>query len=161
MNLNDVPQIAEDSPSWQLRKLSEKHKLAAALLAQGLGRASVASACDFTPEYITMLQRQPLFIQYVQDMTAAAAVRLEALFDQSVEIIADTLSNGGAEEKLKAARLQLEATGRIGKNAERGKSDGDDDSLEHLAERLVSLLDHNRKRVINGEVSDAEILPER
>src|SRR6266850_1170162 len=145
--------MVEASPQgpWQLKKLTELHKQAAALLAQGVGRQTVATACDFTPEYITMLQQQPLFIGYVKEMTAAAATRLEALFDESVEVIADTMKNGTEDGKLKAVKLQLEATGRVGQNAERERTPGDSDRLSVLAERLVSLLATQRRRVFENE----------
>ena len=147
---------SEDLPTtttpWELKKLSPAHKQAAALLAQGLGRPLIAAACDFSPEYVTYLARQPLFVQYLREMTAAAQVRLDALFDQSVDVIADTLVNGGVEEKLKAARLQMEATGRVGRlqGTERPAQEGPD-RLEQLAERLVSLLHKQRQRTFTSD----------
>lgn len=146
------------SEGWQLKKLTEKHKEVAALLAQGTSRLLVAAATDFTPEYITMLQRQPLFIAYLQAMTEAAQVQLEAMFCQSVETIGETLRNGTEDGKLKAAKLQGELTGRLGSHENQEKKPSGD-RLPELAERLVSLLQSQRKRVFeNGEVSEAQIL---
>lgn len=134
----------ENPAPVQLQKLSERHKQVAALLAQGVPRQVIAEIVQYTPEYITWLQRQELFAEYVKEMTAAASVRLEALFDKSVEVIAENL-NAGGEIGLKAARLQLEATGRVGREkAPAGPSETSEERLEALAQRLVRLLHAKR-----------------
>lgn len=141
-----VPAEEEILPGTQLQKLSERHKLVAALVAQGIPRQTIAAAAQYTPEYVTMLQRQPLFIAYVREMNQAAAVQLEAMFSQSVQVIAETMSNGGTRA-LDAARMQLEATGRLGR--ERQQREGGDptaDRLTTLAERLVGLLETQQRR---------------
>lgn len=140
----------------ELKKLSQRHKNAAALLAQGVDRQCIAAAVEYTPEYITWLQRQPLFITYVKEMSVAAGTRLEAMFSQSVEVIAKGMQYGTTEEQLRAAKLQMEATGRIGRYQVPTKGDEAGDRLEHLADRLVDLL--HRKRTKTYEVTDAEIV---
>lgn len=148
--------VEAEGQGLQLQKLSERHKTAAALLAQGVARQTVAQAVQYTPEYVTWLQRQPLFIQYVKEMNQAAAVQLEAMFARSVEVISEGMNSGG-EVGLKAARMQLEATGRIGR--ERSVREGGDpsaDRLSVLAERLIGLLDKQRGRTFeHGQVSES------
>lgn len=142
------------NPSTELKNLSVKHKEVAALLAQGLDRASIAAVSKFTPEYITWLSRQPLMRSYIQDMSAAVGLRLEAMFEQSVDVIADAMSSGTVEEKLKGARLQMEATGRVGRHqSDPTRAEGGGDKLEQLADRLMGLLGDQRRRIVNGTVS--------
>ena len=137
----------------QLKELSPKHKLVAQLLSQGVGREEVAMAAGYEPEYITWLGGDPLFIEHVREMSRLVSTHLEALYGKSVDVIAEQLTFGAGEDKLKAARLQLEATGRIGKNMRSG--DGDDggvDRLEVLARRLLSLQRQQREGVtLDGE----------
>lgn len=148
----------EQEGEWQLRKLSPQHKQVAALVAQGVRRELIAAACDFTPEYVTFLQRQPLFIDYLKEMSAAASVRLEAMFDQSVNIVAEAMTVGTIDERLKGARLQMEATGRVGKMQGADKPPpGSDDRLEQLAQRLVGLLQGQRSRVIDSTATEVQI----
>lgn len=152
MSESQVMQLEETGePSTQLQKLNERHKTAAALVAQGVPRATVAQAVQYAPEYITWLQRQPVFIAYVREMNAAAAVQLEAMFAKSVTIIAEGMDQGG-EVALKAAKMQLEATGRLGR--ERSVREGGDpgvDRLGQLANRLIDLLQDKRRRTFNEE----------
>lgn len=140
-------------PAFQLQKLSEKHRLIASLVCQGIDRAAIAAASGYTPEYITMLKNQPLFIQAVREITSASAVELEGLFPMAVDIIKDTMESGNFDEKLRGARLQMEATGRIGKY--RAEDDvPKDDRLGQLAERLVNLLQDQRRSVHNGSAEE-------
>jgi hypothetical protein len=139
----------EDYPAetqWELKKLKPIHQQVAALIAQGMPNVQVAKTCGITPQYITMLLRQPLFKQYLNEKCEAVGVRMEALFEQSVEVIANTLQNGSEGGKLKAARLQLEATKRIGRG-ETAIVDGAGalDRLERLATRLTTLNQRSRE----------------
>ena len=102
-------------PEIELKTLSPKHRQVAALVAQGVDRRTIAAACDYVPEYVTWLQGQPLFIEYIKTMNLAVATRLEALFTKSVDVINDAMEQGNVDERLKGAKLQLEATGRIGR----------------------------------------------
>lgn len=129
----------------QLAELSPKHRQVAALLAQGVDRATIATICDYTPEYVTWLCGDPSFRAYLKEMLSVADARLEALFESSVDAIAETLVAGSSEEKLKAARLQMEATRRIGPRADTDPGAPPAlDRLEKLAERLTGLLRSHR-----------------
>ena len=99
---------------FQLKKLSPKHKEVASLLAQGLGRGEISKIVGITPEYVTMLSGDPLFQGYLQEMMKFTDARLTALFDKSVDVLADTLLVGSEKGKLQAARMALRAVGKEG-----------------------------------------------
>lgn len=148
----DLPVATEEptpeeqiSGGWTLRKLGDRHKIAASLLAQGNRRAEIAAITNYTPEYISFLTRQPLFREYVREMGRFSEERLAALFDEAVDVIADTMRNGTEEGRLKAVRLQMEATGRIGRERARPAGDGEGDALGQLADRLVALMRDKRR----------------
>lgn len=147
--------------TYQLQEMGVRHREAAALLAQGLDRATIAQVTGYKPEYITWLGRQPIFRAYITEMSMYVDVRLEALFDQSVDVISDQLRNGSGEDKLKAARLQLEATKRIGRGSEGASPPASPDRLDQLAGRLVELLHKERvkanERSIEGEVISRQV----
>lgn len=141
MDTLETTQLTLPQRKVQLQELSPKHKLVAQLLSQGVGREEVAAAAGYAPDYITWLGGDPLFVEHVRAMSRLVDTHMEALYGKSVDVIADQMTFGAAEDKLKAARLQLEATGRIGKNYQpRGAGDGDGDRLSTLANRLINLL---------------------
>ena len=161
--LGHAREATEDAPPAGviLQKLSVRHKQAMALLAQGVDRASIAQVCNYTPEYITWLTRQPTCRTYLREMSEHVGIRLDAMFDKSVDVIAEALQSGNTEERLKAARLQMEATKRLGRGA--GQDDGaggEDDRLEVLAGRLVKLLQRSRQEVtLDGEATEVFDVP--
>lgn len=141
----------------ELKKLSPKHMQVAALVAQGVSRRTIAAACEYAPEYVTWLQNQPLFIEYIKTMNKAVGTQLEALFAKSVTVISNAMENGMIDEQLKGAKLQLEATGRIGRFATIAPEAGGEDRLMQLSERLLELLKKQRNTV---DAEDAVIISE-
>lgn len=148
----DVPEEAR-GPSWELKKLKPLHKQVASLVAQGAKNTEIAQMLGITPQYVSMLLSQPLVKQYLGEMCDAVGVRMEALFEQSVEVIAETMRTGSEGGKLKAARLQLEATKRIGRpDPTAALGQGNVDRLERLAERLILLQTNVRTgRTFDGK----------
>lgn len=141
---------------WELKELKPLHKTVASLYAQGKKNVEIAAIAGCTPEYVSMLIRQPLVKAYISEMCEIVGTRLEALFAKSVDVIAETLDNGTASEKLKAARLQLEATKRIGRVDPNISGTGANvDRLERLAERLIGL----QSRVRIGETLNEDGTP--
>lgn len=136
----------------KLQGLSDKHKQVAALLAQGLKRQEISSIVDYDPAYITWLTRDPMFKQYLAEMSEHCEARLEALFEKSVDVIADGMLYGDTDSQLKAARMQLEVTGRVGKNDRPNTAtDKSIERLSLLAERLTGLLGTARQaQTIDG-----------
>lgn len=161
--LDEEEQIlfAGGPPSWQMKTLKPKHKQIASLLAQGGRNIDIAKIIGVTPEYISMLSRQPLMKAYIAEMCEITGVRLEAMFEKVVDTIAETLESGSEAGRLKAARLHLEATKRIGRPDGAPRSGNDSaDRLEKLAERLIFLQSGKRPPGLydeNGEaITDAE-----
>ena len=147
---------------WELKELKPLHRQVASLVAQGKRNVDIAPMCNITPEYVSMLIRQPLVKAYIAELCELPGGKLEALFEKTVDVIADAMQNGSRGEKLKAARLQLEATKRIGGHTPIALiPQGSDDRLEALARRLLELQSNVRKgRVFdeNGaEVQDAKL----
>lgn len=151
--------VAQEKSGWVLKKLTTKHMEALAYIAQGMQKKQAAARVGFTPEYITMLLRQPLAIDYIRRLNESVAAQLEAMFGQTVHVISEAMENGTHSEKLKAARLQLEATKRIGRSDNLPTNPVDSESrLMTLSERLVGLLETQRNAtaakqlpVIEGE----------
>lgn len=130
----------EVAPAWELKKLTARHLQICALLAQGMKNVEVAAAVGVVPQYIPMLLRQPLVKQEILRITSVASVKLEAMFEQSVETLGDILRNGSNGEKLKAIRAHGELTHRIGRPDPLANTPQvNEDRLAVLAERLVSL----------------------
>ena len=156
-----VPAQTQDQETeWTtLKKLSPQHKEAMALLAQGMKRDVVGSICGFSPEYITWLARQPLCRKYIEEMAEAVDARLMAMYEKSVDVIAEGMELGTVDEKLKAARLQMEAIGKIGRPRDPVGPPATSDRLEELAGRLVGLLRQQKERTFNGETGEIEDVP--
>lgn len=141
---------------FELQTLNPKHQQVAALLAQGLGPGEIAPLVGFVPQYITMLTRDPLFKEYLSQMTEFAEAQLEAQFSRVPEVISEAFSAGTVDEKLKAARLQGELTGRLGKNERQVPNESSLERLNILAERLLALQANVREKgtVIDVKVSE-------
>lgn len=137
---------AEPKIGWQMKKLKPKHKQIASLLAQGARNIDIAKMIGVTPEYVSMLTRQPLMQSYIAEMCQHTGLRVEALFEKSVDVIADTLRTGTESGRLKAARLQLEVTKRIGRGEPlSNQGGGTEERLLKLAERLIFLQSGQRR----------------
>lgn len=130
----------EDTGKWEMKKLLPWHKQLCSMLAQGIDRQTIAQVFQKTPEYVSMLASQDLIRTEVNEMKKFAEFQLEAQFVKSVSVIGEVLENGSAKEKIQAARLQLEATRRIGpRMVEEEKLVDTNARLARLAERLLSL----------------------
>lgn len=140
----------DGAPQVQLQKLSPKHKQVASLMVQGVGRETIGEICEFAPEYITWLSRQPVMVAYLKELAGYAEAQLIAMTGKSVAAIGEVLESGSDENRLRAARLQFEATDRIGRYRDTGDHNLAEDRLERLAGRLVGLLETQRGRVLQG-----------
>src|SRR5215510_6414978 len=138
---HDEQEVASQS-GWQMKELKPWHKQLCSMLAQGIPRQTIANVLDCTPEYVTMLSKQKLVQEYIRDMCQYAGLQLEAQFVQAVDAIGDTLANGNHKEKMQAARLQMEATKRIGAGSGMQTEVTDTNArLVSLAQRLTGLLE--------------------
>lgn len=109
-------------PRIILRKLSLRHKQAISLVLQGMSRSDAAEATGFVPEYITFLLQQPIAREYIAHINRAVGAQLEALYGKSVEAIAGGLRASDPDVKLRAAKLQLQTTGRLEPSGEERKT---------------------------------------
>jgi hypothetical protein len=135
-------QAQAESTGWVLKKLQVWHKQLCSLIAQGLSMKEIAGIMDCTPNYVSMLARQPLIIEEVRNIAAFADLQLEAQYVKSVQAISDVLETGNNKEKIMAARTQLEATKRIGPRMEtQASNENQENKLISLADRLVGLLE--------------------
>lgn len=128
---------------WVLKKLSQKHKTIIALHAQNVRRADIAEVAGCTPEYVSMIVAQPLAQGHLRDIERYMDSRLQQLYGRSIDAIEDGLNDGSADIKLKAARLQMEATNKL------KKTDADNQSAEDV---VAALLKHASVVAIGGHV---------
>ncbi len=136
---------SEEKPQWVLTKLKPVHLSICSLVAQGNKYVDIAKMVGVTPQYITMLMRQQIIKDEVVRKAELVGTRLELLFEKSVDTIVDAMENGNHKEKLQAARLQLEATRRIGRIDPFALTGNvPSDRLENLAKRLEGLLDKTK-----------------
>lgn len=108
-----------------LKKLKQKHKTMVALHLQGLKRDQIAQLAGCVPEYVSMIIAQPIVQEYLRDLEQYMDNRLRSLYGKSVDAIDSVLTSGSDDAKLKAARLQMEATDKMGKQ-EHGKQTAED-----------------------------------
>lgn len=97
---------------WVLKRLSGKHKDMIVLSLQGLTRDKVAEYCGCTPEYVTMINKQPLARAYIADLEAHLDLRLRGLYEHSINAISDGLKSPKVSDRLAAASLHLETIGK-------------------------------------------------
>ena len=137
---------------WEMKALKPKHRQVCSMLAQGIARGTIAKVIGCTPEYITMLSKQKLMQDYMKELCQQANLQLEAMYVQSVDAIGDVLREGQPKERLQAARLQMEATKRIGSGAGMEAEVIDTNSrLTRLAERLLALKTPSYREPITVE----------
>ena len=162
---DDEPTRADQEVPWELKQLKPKHLQICALLAQGMRNVDVAAMTGVTKEYVSMLLRQRLIQQEIARVSEIAGQRLELMFEKVVDVVGDTLENGNATEKLKAARLHGELTHRIGRPDPFAQGAmAPDDRLEKLANRLEHLLDTKKGNIYDEKgqpIEDAEVVRTR
>lgn len=147
-----LPLLSQNMAEFILKEMTAKHRQAMSLLAQGVGRQTIAELCEWTPEYITMLARQPLCQEYIKGIAEFVDMRFQAMAEQTADVISDTLRTGSEKGKLSAAKLQLEVTHKIGPERTTPAQMGEEGRLEKLAERLVALLGEKQPgAVLEGE----------
>jgi len=153
----DLDLLAPEKPGWEMKKLKPVHKQVCSLYAQGLKNVDIARLVGIVPEYIPALMKQPLCREYVAKINAVAGLQLEAQFQLTVDVIGDTLRNGSAQDQLKAARLQLEATKRIGSGSVSSTITVDaSDRLLKLSERLTGLLTQRQGETIDADFTEVQ-----
>jgi len=100
-------------PKIILKKLSLRHKQAISLILQGSSREEAAEVAGFVPEYMSFLLQQPVAKDYIAHINRTVSVQLEALYGKSVAAVAGGLNALDPDVRLRAAKLQLQTTGRL------------------------------------------------
>ena len=118
---------------WVLKKLSQKHKNIIALHAQAASREDIGNIVGCTPEYVSMVVAQPLAQEYLKGVNKYQDQRLEAMYGKTVDTIFKGMDGKATDAQLKAARLHLEATGRL---------KGKDDDKQSAEDVVAALLKH-------------------
>ena len=109
-----------------LKKLSQKHKDMVMLSLQGLSREKVAEYCGCTPEYVTMINKQPLARAYIADLEGHLDLKLRGMYEKSIDAIKDGLNSPRVSDKLAAASLHLETIGKRTPRVDEGKESAED-----------------------------------
>lgn len=138
LTINPLPH----KEGWVLKKLTDKHKTIIALHVQNMKRIDIAEVAGCTPEYVSMIVAQPLAQAYLKQIEEYTDARLSALYGKSVDAIEKGLDAGDEEIALKAARLQLEATGKFGKT-EKGNQTAEDVVAQLLKHAHTVILGQN------------------
>lgn len=153
--LEEVEEV--EGSGKNLKTLKPWHRQMCSMIAQGIPRVTIANVFKKTPEYISMLTAQPLIQTYIQQDCTYAGIQLEAQFVKSVDAIGETLEKGNHKEKMQAARLQLEATKRIGpRSTPQATEINFEDRLIQLSERLVGLLESQKMATTNIPIIEGE-----
>ena len=122
---NSAAPVREKNP-FILKRITQRHKDMAVLSLQGLSRGKVAEFCGCTPEYITMINKQPLIRAYIADLEAHADLRLRGLYEKSISAIDAGLTSPKISDKLAAAQLQLSTIGKLKPSEDIGKETAED-----------------------------------
>lgn len=133
-----------------LKKLSEKHKTIVALHAQATDRHTIAQMAECTPEYVSFVVKQPLAQQYLSEIQGYLDDRMRAMFHKSVDAIDRALECGNSDTELKAARLQMEAAGKL-KSADKDQGTAEDIVASILERATVVIAQTANVQVNQGE----------
>lgn len=139
---------------WQPKRLNDKHKAIIALHAQAVRREDISRVCGCTPEFVSMVVRTDLAKAYLAQLEEHTDGRLRQLYGASVDAIDSGLHSDDEEIKLKAARLQLEASGKM-KGDQRDNRTAEDLVASILAQATVIIGNNIQVNQHNG----APVLP--
>jgi hypothetical protein len=105
--------VAAGTPNpWVLKRLTQRHKDMIVLSLQGLEREKVAEYCGCTPQYVTMINRQPLARAYIAELEQHLDLRLRGMYSKSLDAIDAGLKSPKISDKLAAAQIHLRALGK-------------------------------------------------
>jgi len=130
----------EEVKRWQPKVLTPKHRQILSLYAQGMKREEIGSLCKCTPQLVTILAGCDLGRSYLTGIEVAMDQELRGLYGASVQAIREQLTVGSGENKLKAAKLQMQAIGKL------GEGDKDQETAEDVIQRIMNLQ-------INGNIT--------
>lgn len=108
-----LPTIRLAKQKWNPKSLSDKQKTMIALHVGGSKRDVIAQVCECTPEYVSMVVGTDKAKQYMAELEEYTDSRLRTAVTKAVDAIHDTLDSPDEEVRLKAAKLALEANGKL------------------------------------------------
>jgi hypothetical protein len=114
-------------------------------MAQGVERPLIAQITGFEEDYLPWIARQEVAQEWLRGVRQFSEAQFQSLYSKTVEVVADVLTNGTEDGKLKAAKLQLEY------GAPREAASGASDRLERLGTRLLKILDNQIGRTLDGQ----------
>lgn len=132
MNLRPPP-LLPGAKRWQPKKLSQKHKTAITLYAQGMKLEQIHAITGVSQVSLDLLILSDLGRAYLQHLETLLDSRLRSLYGASVDAIQDQLENGTGSDKLKAAALQMKAIGKLGGASE------EKESAEDVIQRIMQM----------------------
>lgn len=139
LDLKQFP-TQEQVKKWEPKVLTPKHKQILSLVAQGMKYAEIGSLCKCTTQLIVMLVASEGGKGYLAQIEQQMDMRLRSLYNKSIDAIEDQLTAGNGENKLKAAKLQMQATGKLGREQEHH------DTAEDVIQRIMNMQ-------VNGDVN--------
>lgn len=141
MTEGKLPIIHFEKKKWNPKTLSQKMKHMIALHSQGVRREEIGQVCDCTPAYVSMVVGTELGQQYLVELEKYMDQRLRTTYGKAVDVIHDTLGSEDEEIRLKAAKLALEATGKLKPKEDTKKSA--EDVVSDLLARATVILNSN------------------
>lgn len=127
------------TPGWQLKQLKPRHRQIAQLYVSGLDRESIASFCKCTPALITMLLKQPVFLEYLAELRGHLDQDMQSLYGKAIRVVDAAMNQEEAtEHKLRAADMVFKATGKY-KEAAAGAGTTAEDVVAALLARAPSV----------------------
>lgn len=141
-----LPTIRLQKKKWEPKHLSQKHKSIIALHSQNVSREEIGQVCDCTPQYVSMVVATEKGQQYLRELEQYMDQRLRLTFGKAVDVIHKTLDSEDEEIALKAARLALDANGKLKSNPNEKKS-AEDVVAEILARATV--ITNSNVQIVN------------
>ena len=130
---------------WEMKTLTQKHKSIVGLHAQGVSRADIGAVCGCTPEFVSMVVATAPAKAYLRELEIYMDSRLQTLYGSSIDVIQAGLNNQATDTQLKAARLQLEVTGKLKQDRDENQTAEDVVAalLKHAASGGVVAIGNN------------------
>lgn len=123
----------EQVRKWQPRRLTAKHRQMLSLFAQGVSRREIGALCKCAPEYVTMLAATDLGRAYLKEIEEHLDARMRGLYSKTIDAIEDQLDKGTGANKVAAAKLQLQVTGKLGRAQE------ETETAEDVIQRILQM----------------------
>ena len=123
----------EEVERWNPKRLTPKHKQILSLYAQGMKRREIGAMCNCTPEFVTLLAGTEAGRAHLKELEEYMDGRMRNLYKKSIDAIEDQLETGKGADKIAAAKLQLQVTGKLGRTTE------EKETAEDVIQRIFNM----------------------